>query len=141
MSDNEIANKVYPSWHNAVAGGIAGAGSRMATAPLDLIRIRRQLAPVTLYPSESLWQSWVNIVRNEGGVTALFRGNLAAVSLWVGYAAVQFSVYTRTKDYCLVVISPTGAAFVSGAVAGTVATLATYPFDVCRTTFAAKGIQ
>lgn len=141
MSKDEKADKRHPSWHNAVAGGVAGAGSRMATAPLDLIRIRRQLAPSTLYPSESLWQSWLNIVRNEGGVTALFRGNLAAVYLWVGYAAVQFSVYTRIKEHCHAVVSPTAAAFVSGAVAGTFATLATYPFDVCRTTFAARGIQ
>ncbi|GAX17456.1 solute carrier family 25 (mitochondrial thiamine pyrophosphate transporter), member 19 [Fistulifera solaris] len=130
----------HPSWHNAVAGGVAGAGSRMATAPLDLIRIRRQLTPATLYPSESLWQSWVNIVQNEGGISALFRGNLAAVYLWIGYAAVQFSVYGRTKEQVQSVLSSTASAFVSGAVAGTFATLATYPFDVCRTTFAARGI-
>lgn len=141
MSNDEKIDRAHPSWHNAVAGGVAGAGSRMATAPLDLIRIRRQLSPVTLYPSESLWQSWVNIVKNEGGVSALFRGNLAAVYLWVGYSAVQFSIYSRTKEHCLTVVSPTAAAFVSGATAGTFATLATYPFDVCRTTFAARGIQ
>lgn len=141
MTNDEKTDKSHPSWHNAVAGGVAGAGSRMATAPLDLIRIRRQLAPATLYPSESVWQSWLNIVRNEGGVSALFRGNLAAVYLWVGYAAVQFSVYSRAKEHCLPIVSPTAAAFASGAVAGTFATLATYPFDVCRTTFAARGIQ
>ena len=140
-NDDEKTERSHPSWYNAVAGGIAGAGSRMATAPLDLIRIRRQLSPITLYPSESLWQSWVNIVKHEGGVSALFRGNLAAVYLWVGYSAVQFSIYSRTKEHCLTVVSPTAAAFVSGAIAGTFATLATYPFDVCRTTFAARGIQ
>ena len=72
-------SKTYPDWHNFVAGGFAGAGSRVATAPLDLIRIRRQLSPVVTYPSESLWQTWNKIVKNEGGVTALFRGNVAAI--------------------------------------------------------------
>lgn len=28
--------KQHPGWHNAVAGSMAGAGSRMATAPLDV---------------------------------------------------------------------------------------------------------
>lgn len=128
----ESSTKTYPSWHNAIAGGAAGAGSRIATAPLDLIRIRRQLSPRTMYPSESLWDSWRNIVQQEGGFAALYRGNSAAIALWVGYAAVQFAVYNRIRDLC--------PAFCAGAVAGTCATLATYPFDVCRTTFAARGM-
>jgi hypothetical protein len=145
----------YPSWHNPVAGSVAGAGSRMATAPLDLIRIRRQLNVVS-YPRESLWGSWKSIVKNEGGVSALFRGNVAAIFLWISYSAVQFSLYTQTRDW-LIQHAPaadpedsdsepakyyrSGSAFVAGATAGVCATIATYPFDVCRTTFAARGIQ
>ena len=34
--------------------------------------------------------------------------------------------------------NPTAVAFCSGATAGTVATLATYPFDICRTAFASQ---
>ena len=42
--DTKTANtKTYPQWHSAVAGAAAGAGSRLLTAPLDLLRIRRQL--------------------------------------------------------------------------------------------------
>lgn len=36
--------------------------------------------------------------------------------------------------------NPTAVAFCSGAFAGTAATLATYPFDICRTAFAARGL-
>ena len=79
--------KSYPSWHNLIAGGFAGAGSRVATAPLDLIRIRRQLAPAVIYPSESLWETWVKIVQNEGGITALFRGNLAAICVSIQHTS------------------------------------------------------
>jgi hypothetical protein len=129
----------YPAWHSALAGGVAGLGSRMATAPLDLIRIRRQLNQ-TQYPSESVVQSWMNIVKNEGGVTALYRGNMAAIYLWVGYAAVQFSVYNHSKEMLQNVCEkPTVVAFTAGALAGACATLATYPFDVCRTTFVARA--
>jgi hypothetical protein len=32
-----------PIWHHAVAGGVSGAGARIVTAPLDLLKIRRQL--------------------------------------------------------------------------------------------------
>jgi len=140
--EDELAS--YPAWHNAVAGGAAGAGSRVATAPLDLIRIRRQLTPVVTYPRETLLGSWRKIVQNEGGVTALFRGNTAAVYLWIGYAAVQFSLYNKTKDWISTKDPegryPTTRAFVAGANAGLWATLATYPFDVCRTAFAARGL-
>ena len=138
-------SKSSPAWHNVIAGGMAGAGSRVLTAPLDLIRIRRQLSTAkTSYPRESMLDSWHKIVQTEGGITALFRGNMAAVYLWVGYAAVQFSLYNRTREAIEAQYGsnyPTQTAFVSGAVAGTCATLATYPFDVCRTTFAARGIE
>lgn len=91
--------------------------------------------------------------------------------LWIGYAAVQFSLYARTSDFLRhsqfeippvitstlpppllypveqaaislqsIGSSPTAVAFCSGALAGTAATLATYPFDICRTAFAARGL-
>lgn len=128
------------SWHNAVAGAVAGACSRMATAPLDLIRIRRQLKTAAQYPSESLWQSWITIIQTEGGITALFRGNTAALALWMGYTAVQFSVYNQARAW---IDSPslTAQAFLSGAIAGVCATVTSYPFDVCRTAFAAQGVS
>ena len=37
--------------------------------------------------------------------------------------------------------NPSAVAFCSGAFAGTAATLATYPFDICRTAFAARGLS
>ncbi len=91
--------------------------------------------------------------------------------LWIGYAAVQFSLYARTSDFITntqfhlppilnqtippplllpaqqavdtiqnLSTNPSAVAFCSGALAGTAATLATYPFDICRTAFAARGL-
>ncbi len=93
----------YPKWHNFVAGAAAGAGARFFTAPLDLIKIRQQLVKPALKAGGStgagvgasaaingaasatasfsplgLFQSLRDIVRNEGGLPSLFRGNLAA---------------------------------------------------------------
>lgn len=178
----------YPQWHNIVAGAAAGAGARLFTAPLDLLKIRRQLQqtsgiasvpsiPKTFAPL-GLLSSLKNIVQTEGGFHSLFRGNLAATYLWIGYAAVQFSLYARTTDFltsfqhssqnvnvpaisslpsplqnipliekpvqfasdifATVGSNPTAVAFCAGASAGTVATLATYPFDICRTAFASQ---
>uniref|UniRef100_A0A7R9ZR81 Uncharacterized protein n=1 Tax=Craspedostauros australis TaxID=1486917 RepID=A0A7R9ZR81_9STRA len=150
--------------------------ARLATAPLDLIRIRMQLSAPTAssgiggtassveYPlrsSFSLWSQLKEIVQKEGSIFALFRGNLAATYLWAGYAMVQFAVYGRLQQIITAAIIPENAttsskdgkneihnlgqrktvvAFLSGAVAGTCATLITYPFDLCRTAFAARGL-
>jgi solute carrier family 25 thiamine pyrophosphate transporter 19 len=156
----------YPQWHNSVAGGVAGAGARLFTAPLDLVRIRAQLERRDIYPRPSILTRMIHVYKAEGGITALFRGNLAASYLWVGYTTVQFSVYgtikERIEDYrddvarvvetpqitqqtqyqqqlSNLLINPTATAFVSGAGAGICATIATYPFDICRTVFASKG--
>lgn len=177
----------YPKWHNVVAGAAAGAGARFLTAPLDLLKIRRQLYTTSAGVSASfsvstfnplnLFNSMKQIVQTEGGLGSLFRGNLAATYLWIGYAAVQFSLYQRTADYFAsygqidpavhvplvlptpiqvmqpiidkpaqiarrtlheIGSNPTYTAFFSGATAGTCATLATYPFDICRTAFASQ---
>lgn len=122
----------------------------------------------------SLISSVKQIVQNEGGVHGLFRGNVAATYLWVGYAIVQFALYARTHEYLTtagyvsappnearsstrtipsvtpmptwrawrqeIASKPATVAFISGATAGVCATLATYPFDICRTAFAAEGL-
>ncbi len=121
----------------------------------------------------SLFSSVKQIVHNEGGIHGLFRGNVAATYLWVGYAIVQFALYARTHEYLStagyalvrpndarssttipsvtpipacrawrqeIASKPATVAFISGATAGVCATLATYPFDICRTAFAAEGL-
>lgn len=136
----------YPQWHNSIAGAVAGAGARLATAPLDLVRIRRQLDRSVTYPRPSLMSSIRTIMKDEGGFLALFRGSLAATYLWIGYSAVQFGVYGHIKSWFEarddpVRPHPTMVAFLSGGSAGLCATISTYPFDICRTTFAARGMS
>ncbi|CAJ1938236.1 unnamed protein product [Cylindrotheca closterium] len=141
----ESSKEEVPQWHNLVAGAVAGAGSRLATAPLDLVRIRWQLEKTVTYPRPTIFQALSTIVQNEGGVSALFRGSVAATYLWVGYSMVQFTVYGRIRTWFesqddQTNPHPTLVSFCSGGSAGVVATLLTYPFDVCRTIFAARGV-
>ena len=101
----------------------------------------------------SMFQTFKAVVRDEGYL-ALFKGNLAATYLWVTYAAIQFSVYASVSEYLTssddVWLSsrnckntakpfhPSAVAFIAGATAGLAATIATYPFDFCRTSFASN---
>lgn len=130
----------YPSWHNAVAGAISGAGARLVVAPLDLIRIRMQLQTDG---TRSMLDHIKEVLHMEGGLQSLFRGNLSATYLWVAYSAVQFGVYAQlsetfqNSDF----IPEAGVAFCAGAGGGVCATLVTYPLDMCRTTFAARGLS
>lgn len=156
--NQEKKNADYPGWHDFVAGAVAGGGARTLTHPLDLVRIRRQLAAfqhnhhheaeaaaTRTKPSFSLWRDMAQVVQNEGGIRGLFRGNLAATSLWVSYTAVQFSSYGVTKTYFQTVFpgesQSTLVAFCAGATAGVTATLSSYPLDLCRTVFAARGTK
>mmetsp|Transcript_31885 Transcript_31885/g.67030 ORF Transcript_31885/g.67030 Transcript_31885/m.67030 type:complete len:410 (+) Transcript_31885:205-1434(+) len=162
----------YPHWHDFIAGAAAGVGARAITAPLDLLKIRRQLAPpsssttsasssaaATNTKTTFIGGEW-NIVHHlsaiaekEGGVLSLYRGNVAASYLWMGYSVAQFWMYGYTSEYLREQytsmygnlnennVKVSGAiSFTSGAISGVCATVITYPFDLCRTIFAAKGL-
>ncbi|KAL3809987.1 hypothetical protein ACHAXA_007763 [Cyclostephanos tholiformis] len=147
-------------WHDLIAGAIAGLGARAMTAPLDLLKIRRQLAPTSASSSSlasilggewRIYHHLHSIAKREGGVRSLFRGNVAASYLWMGYSMTEFWVYGRTSGY-LRRLCPDGGGsngdvkasvaigFAAGAISGVCATVVTYPFDLCRTIFAARGI-
>jgi solute carrier family 25 (mitochondrial thiamine pyrophosphate transporter), member 19 len=123
-----------PMWKSTVAGCIAGAGARTIVAPLDLIRIRLQLKP-----HRTLLQHILDVAA-ESGLRGFFRGNVPATYLWMGYSAVQFSVYDYLSHIILGLSHPV-TTFVAGALAGVAATLATYPLDLCRTNFAANSTK
>ena len=146
----------YPHWHDFVGGGVSGLGARCITAPLDLLKIRRQLqssSDATASSSRALTGEW-NIFQNlykiaerEGGIRSLFRGNIAASYLWMGYSISQFWVYGYASEYLKDRYSSkdptidnervaTVISFTSGAFAGLCATAVTYPPDVaCEETF------
>jgi solute carrier family 25 (mitochondrial thiamine pyrophosphate transporter), member 19 len=85
-----------------VAGGLAGAFSRFVVAPFDVIKIHMQLERGqrvgTAVAKSSMSKIAVKTFRAEG-IVGLWRGNAPAMALWVLYAAVQFPVNVRMKQY------------------------------------------
>lgn len=140
------------------AGAIAGLISRFVISPLDVLKIRLQLQyhslsdPLSAHASVGKRPAGVlqvarGILRNEG-ITGFWKGNIPAEGLYLSYGAVQFSAYRTTNQVIEALVEDgdihvPGAAksFVSGAVAGTAATTATYPLDLLRTRFAAQGTE
>jgi solute carrier family 25 thiamine pyrophosphate transporter 19 len=134
---------------DVLAGCASGAASRVVTAPLDVAKIRFQLDHGAKHRYVGLWSAMKSIYAEEGMVS-LWRGNAAAMYLWVSYSGIQFSVYgslTRHLDDMPSYVPPAWQAaskpvgkFCAGASASAVATIATYPLDIMRTTFAAQGV-
>lgn len=126
---------------------------RFCIAPLDVLKIRLQLQYHSLAdPSQSRTAAGVvtvarDILRHEG-ITGFWKGNIPAEGLYLSYGAVQFLAYRSTSQFLETFFEDRktkipGAAksFISGAVAGTAATTATYPLDLLRTRFAAQGTE
>lgn len=124
-------------------------------APLDVVKIRLQLQTHSL--SDPLSHQHIRgpiykgtiptiktILANEG-ITGLWKGNVPAELMYVGYSAVQFTTYRSTTQLMRQIVGTQhkipGAleSFLAGASAGAAATAATYPLDLLRTRFAAQG--
>ncbi|RHZ65042.1 hypothetical protein Glove_319g153 [Diversispora epigaea] len=149
------------SFETSICGAIAGGFSRFVVAPLDVIKIRLQLQPGrsnfnfrSKHQSISVDRKYNGIrhalftIIKEEGPRGLWKGNLSAEYLYISYGAVQFLTYQKMQDLFKfiekrqdnkLIFNKTLQPFISGAVCGTAATVATYPFDLLRTRFAAQG--
>lgn len=132
-----------------MAGAFAGMLSRVAVAPLDVIKIRMQVQVEPVAGGGTLGAGkyrgiaqCARTILKEEGARGLWAGTVPALFLWVPYTAVQFAALGEFKraarEYGA---DPERAplAFAGGAVAGATATVVTYPFDVMRTVLAAQG--
>lgn len=88
----------------------------------------------------SLHQAFVTILKEEG-VRGLWRGTVPGQLLAIPYTAVQFVALERMKALAKKagVLGHPAEPFCSGAIAGAAGTVASYPFDLLRTTLAAQG--
>ncbi|KAK9451267.1 mitochondrial carrier domain-containing protein [Limtongia smithiae] len=149
---DQVKVEKFTRRESIICGALAGVTSRFFVAPLDVIKIRQQLQsePRRLRPFTTgvppptyrgILHSIYRIYTTEG-LTALWRGNLPAELLYLLYGAVQFATLHQTNAVLATYapsVSPNVHHFVSGALAGALATTATYPLDLLRTRFAAQG--
>lgn len=141
---------------DAAAGAIAGCIARFLTGPLDVIKIRFQvqLEPIAssgVKPAEAAKSKYTGFTQafgtilKEEGVQGLWRGTVPGLLLTVPYTAVQFVALQQVRQLAVthgLTANPSFSpviSFTSGAIAGAAATVASYPFDLLRTTMAAQG--
>jgi len=154
------------------SGALAGITSVCTTYPLDIVRARLSIAtasiPITksqsvtagstlkpsltnafhtsshAYTSQELtmWGMTMKIVREEGGVRALYRGLVATAFGVAPYVGINFAAYEFLRG----IVTPPGKTSVTrklacGALAGSISQTLTYPFDVLRRKLQVAGMR
>nr|XP_012221896.1 PREDICTED: mitochondrial thiamine pyrophosphate carrier [Linepithema humile] len=132
---------------HAIAGAASGFITRFLCQPLDVIKIRFQLQvePISKCHGskyKSLPQAFLLILREEG-IFALWKGHVPAQLLSIVYGMAQFysyNVFMKTiQDISKIEERNHFIHFIAGAGAGSVATIASFPFDTVRTRLVAQS--
>ncbi|XP_062091489.1 calcium-dependent mitochondrial ATP-magnesium/phosphate carrier protein 2 [Humulus lupulus] len=128
-----IAKHVHRSKY-FIAGGIAGAASRTATAPLDRLKVILQVQTTHAHIGPALKKIW-----KEGGILGFFRGNGINVVKVAPESAIKFYAYEMLKnvigDFKGEDKGDIGASgrLLAGGTAGAVAQTVIYPLDLVKT--------
>ncbi|PAA79386.1 hypothetical protein BOX15_Mlig005458g1, partial [Macrostomum lignano] len=126
------------AWKTLVSGGLAGAVSRSATAPLDRLKVAWQASAGSKDShgaKASMWRGIAGMV-TEGGVASLWRGNGVNCIKIAPESAIKFLAYETYKG--LIVGESKRPVqlhekFVAGALAGATAQTLIYPLEVLKT--------
>lgn len=137
-----ISKHVHASKY-LIAGAVAGAASRTATAPLDRLKVVMQVQTSRACIVTAIKNIW-----KEGGGLGFFRGNGLNVMKVAPESAIKFYTYEMLKRVIGDFMGEkqedigTGGKLVAGGVAGAVAQTAIYPVDLVKTrlqTYACEG--
>ncbi|PON71248.1 Mitochondrial carrier protein [Parasponia andersonii] len=128
-----IAKHVHRSRY-FIAGGIAGAASRTATAPLDRLKVILQVQTTNAHIGPAIQKIW-----KEGGFLGFFRGNGINVVKVAPESAIKFYAYEMLKSVIGDIKGEdkgdigAGGRLLAGGMAGAVAQTAIYPLDLVKT--------
>ncbi|KZP17967.1 mitochondrial carrier [Athelia psychrophila] len=94
------------------------------------------------YQPTTMWEMTLKVMREEGGVRALYRGLVATAFGVAPYVGINFAAYEALRG----VVTPPGKSTVSrklacGALAGSISQTLTYPFDVLRRKMQVIGMK
>lgn len=114
-----------------VSGGLGSVAAKTLTAPFSRVTILMQVQSASTRRKSAV-EICSEICRTEG-LRAFWRGNLASCIHRFPYSGVTFLVQDLSVDFLRKSRFPkSGVDFTSGAFAGGVAALLTYPLDVVR---------
>ncbi len=145
---DDKVSKSSKSYNAAMAGLMSGVLTRSVVQPLDVFKIRYQLQ--TEAQSKAKYQSIgqaVKTVLKEEGISALWKGHMAAQYLSAVYMMAQFygvDVFTRQVYTWFPKLNESGYSrtFVvsfGGLAGATFATTVSFPMDVVRTRVVAQS--
>ncbi|CAN0877610.1 Adenine nucleotide transporter BT1, chloroplastic/mitochondrial [Linum grandiflorum] len=122
-----------PSLRRLLSGGIAGAVSRTAVAPLETIRTHLMVGS----SGHTSTEVFNNIMQHDGW-TGLFRGNLVNVIRVAPSKAIELFAYDTVNKKLSPgpgeqAKFPIPASLIAGACAGVTSTLCTYPLELIKT--------
>uniref|UniRef100_A0A6N2K7G8 Uncharacterized protein n=1 Tax=Salix viminalis TaxID=40686 RepID=A0A6N2K7G8_SALVM len=122
-----------PSLRRLISGGIAGAISRTAVAPLETIRTHLMVGS----SGHSTAEVFKNIMQTDGW-KGLFRGNLVNVIRVAPSKAIELFAYDTVNKKLSPAAGeqpklPIPASLVAGACAGVSSTLCMYPLELVKT--------
>ncbi|KAI3455199.1 hypothetical protein Pfo_011862 [Paulownia fortunei] len=113
-----------------IAGGVAGATSRTATAPLDRLKVILQVQTTRASVGPAVQNIW-----KEGGLVGFFRGNGLNVLKVAPESAIKFYTYEMLKTFFGDANGDVGTVgrLAAGGLAGAVAQTSIYPMDLVKT--------
>ncbi|XP_071359910.1 mitochondrial adenyl nucleotide antiporter SLC25A23-like isoform X2 [Trachinotus anak] len=122
-------------WRQLMAGAMAGSVSRTGTAPLDRLKVFRQVHGSSDFKGNVL-SSFQSMVK-EGGLRSLWRGNGINVLKIAPETAIKFTAYEQIKSVMRGRNEKRNLRiyerFVAGCLAGAIAQTAIYPMEVLKT--------
>ncbi|KAH9040035.1 mitochondrial carrier domain-containing protein [Lactarius pseudohatsudake] len=137
-----IATSSILSTNNSQTSTPASAPTTAAATPPS-----SQLRPLhtsagPLASELTMWGMTMKVMREEGGVRALYRGLVATAMGVAPYVGINFAAYEALRG----VITPPGKSSVTrkltcGALAGSISQTLTYPFDVLRRKMQVVGMR
>eukprot|EP00667_Euglena_gracilis_P011352 EG_transcript_11597 len=135
MTVPEERRSFHKPMRTFIAGAVAGAVSRTATAPLDRLKVLLQAS--SDHPKQGVVAGLQAIYR-EGGVRAFWRGNGANIVKIAPESGIKFWVFDHAKR-CLAA-DPKNATVAerlcAGALAGVVSQTCIYPLETIKTRMA-----
>ncbi|GJE94906.1 mitochondrial carrier [Phanerochaete sordida] len=102
----------------------------------------KQVATAFSKADLTMWGMTLKVMREEGGVRALYRGLIPTAMGVAPYVGINFAAYEALRG----VVTPPGKSSVSrklacGALAGSISQTLTYPFDVLRRKMQVTGMS